>query len=46
MAMQEIPYNLKLEGTPESKMLAVEENMVRALTLNWREYDLATEVNY
>ena len=46
MAMQEIPYNLKLEGTPESKMLAVEENMARALTLNWREYDLATEVNY
>ena len=46
MAMQEIPYNLKLEGTPESKMLAVEENMARALTLNWRDYDLATEVNY
>ena len=46
MAMQEIPYNLKLEDTPESKMLAVEENMARALTLNWREYDLATEVNY
>ena len=46
MAMQEIPNNLKREGTPESKMLAVEENMARALTLNWREYDLATEVNY
>lgn len=46
MAMQEIPYNLKLQNTPESKMIAVEENMARALTLNWSEYDLATEVNY
>lgn len=46
MAMQEIPYNLKLQSTPESKMIAVEENMARALTLNWKEFDLATEVNY
>ena len=46
MAMQEIPYNLKIQNTPESKMLSVEENMARALTLNWKEYDLATEVVY
>ena len=46
MAMQEIPYNLKIQNTPESKMLSVEENMARALTLNWKEYDLAIEVVY
>ena len=46
MAMQEIPYNLKIQNTPESKMFSVEENMARALTLNWKEYDLATEVVY
>lgn len=46
MAMQEIPYNLKLQNTPESKMLSVEENMARALTLNWKDFDLATEVVY
>ena len=46
MAMQEIPYNLKIQKTPESKMLAVEENMARMLTLDWKEFDLATEVAY
>lgn len=46
MAMQEIPYNLKIQNTPESKLLSVEENMARALTLNWKEFDLATEVAY
>ena len=46
MAMQEIPYNLKIQNTPESKMLSIEENMARALTLNWKEYDLATGVDY
>ncbi|MBQ8299851.1 MAG: hypothetical protein IJX99_08405 [Clostridia bacterium] len=46
MAMQEIPYNLKIDNTPESKMLTIEENMARALTLNWKEFDLATEVSY
>ena len=46
MAMQEIPYILKSEHTPESKMLTVEENMARALTLRWSDYDLAKAVNY
>lgn len=46
MAMQEIMFTLKTENTPPSKMLLVEENMARALTLNWEEYDLARAVDY
>ena len=46
MAMQEIPYILKSEHTPESKMLVIEENMARALTLRWNDYDLAKAVSY
>lgn len=46
MAMQEIPYILKSEHTPESKMLVIEENMARALTLRWSDYDLAKAVSY
>ena len=46
MAMQEIPFILKTENTPQSKMLTIEENMARALTLRWSEYDLAKAVSY
>ena len=46
MAMQEILFLLKCENTPQSKMLAVEENMARALTLDWPSYDLAKAVDY
>lgn len=46
MAMQEILFLLKCENTPQSKMLAVEENMARALTLDWSAYDLAKAVDY
>ena len=46
MALQEILFTLKTENTPQSKMLAVEENMARALTLNWEDYDLAKAVDY
>ncbi len=46
MAMQEIPFILKTQGTPQGKMLAVEENMARALTLKWADYDLAKGVNW
>ncbi len=45
-AMQEIPFILKTQGTPESKILSVEENMARALTLRWSDYDLAKGVDY
>lgn len=46
MAMQEIPYILKTQNTPQSKMLSVEENMARALSLRWSEHDLAKGVDY
>ena len=46
MAMQEIPYILKTQNTPQAKMLTVEENMARALSLRWSEYDLAKGVDY
>ena len=31
---------------PESKMLSVEENMARVLSLKWSDYDLPKAVNY
>lgn len=46
VAMQEIPFILKTQGTPESKLLALQENMARALTLKWRDYDDAREVKW
>lgn len=46
MALQEIPFTLKSENTPEGKMLVVEENMARVLSLRWSDYDLAKAVNY
>lgn len=46
LAMQEIPFILKAENTPESKLLVVEENMARALTFKWSDYDLAKAVSY
>lgn len=46
LAMQEIPFILKSEKAPESKLLALEENMARALCLKWSDYDLAKAVSY
>lgn len=46
MAMQEIPFNLKINGAPESKLLVLQETMARALTLRWSDYDLARKVDY
>ena len=45
-ALQEIPYQLKCDKAPESKLIALEESMARALKLNWRDYDLAKPVDY
>lgn len=42
-ALQEIPYQMRCDRVPESRLIAFEENMARALKLNWREYDLATK---
>lgn len=46
VAMQEIPFMLKSKGTPEKKLLELQENMARALTLNWRNFDFAREVKW
>lgn len=46
MAMQEIPFILKTGGAPESKLLSLQENMARALTLRWPDYDLARQVSW
>lgn len=46
LAMQEIPFILKTQDTPQSKMLTVEENMARALSMRWSDFDLAKGVNY
>ena len=46
MAMQEIPFNLKISGTAESKLLTLQETMARALTLRWSDYDLAKKVSW
>lgn len=46
LAMQEIPFIMKSEGMPESKLLTLEENMARALSIKWSDYDLAKAVAY
>ena len=46
MAMQEIPYNLRLAGAAESKILTVQENIAKLLSLNWNSYDLARRIDY
>ena len=46
IAMQEILFICKTANTPESKMLLLEENMSRALTLNWVSFDTAKAVTW
>ena len=46
MAMQEIIFILRTEGTPESKLLIAEENLARTLTFRWQDYDYAKAVSY
>jgi hypothetical protein len=46
MAMQEIIFILRTEGTPEGRLLVIEENLARALTLRWSDYDYAKAVSY
>ena len=46
MAMQEIMFTMRAGKTSESKMISLEENMARALTLRWSDYDLARKVDY
>ena len=46
MALQEIPFILSTEHTPQGKLLIVEENLARALTLRWSDYDMAKAVSW
>ena len=46
MALQEIPWLMKANKYPEAKMLTVEENMARALSIRWSDFDLAKAVSY
>jgi len=46
MELQEIMFNLKCAETPVSKMLFTEENLSRALSLNWSDFDLPGAVDY
>lgn len=46
MAMQEIPFLLKEHHLPEAKRLVVEENMARALSVKWSDYDLTKAVSW
>ena len=46
LAMQEIPYLMKTRHTPEAKLLVVEENMARALSIKWSDFDLAKAVSW
>ena len=46
MAIQEIPFILKTANTPVNKMLVIEENIARVLSLRWSDYDLAKAVSY
>lgn len=46
MAMQEIPFIMKTNGTPEAKLLALQESMARALILRWTDYDYAKKVGW
>lgn len=46
MALQEIPFILKSDGFPESKLLIIEENLARTLSMKWSDFDLAKAVSY
>lgn len=46
MALQEIPFILKADHFPQSKLLAMEELLGRTLSLRWSDYDLARAVTY
>lgn len=45
LAMQEIPYMLKGSKASEAKRLLLEENMARALSIRWKDFDYPKAVN-
>ncbi|HJC23253.1 MAG TPA: transposase [Candidatus Eisenbergiella merdavium] len=45
-AMGEIPFFLSCDGEEGSRLARVEENISRALSLNWNEYDIAGDYKW
>lgn len=45
MALQEIPFLMKGNNVPQAKCLLIEENMARALSIHWSDYDIPGTVN-
>lgn len=41
LAMQEILWNLQCDDASQSTVLKAEENLARALNINWKDHDLA-----
>lgn len=47
MALQEIVFILRTsEGISDGKLLVIEENLARALSLRWQDFDLSRPVSY
>ncbi len=46
MALQEIPFQMKLNKVPQDKCLLAEENMARVLSIRWKDYDIPGTVNF
>lgn len=47
MALQEIIFILRTSGeVSDGKLLVIEENLSRAMTLRWKDFDLARAVSY
>jgi len=44
--LQEILFNMKISGYPQSKIFSVEETLTRALSIRWADYDIAGTVSY
>ena len=45
IGLQEVIFNMKVEGARQSDILTQQENLSRALTFNWSDYDRAKKVS-
>jgi len=45
-ALQEVPYILKTESTPQSKIFVSDEAIAKTVNLRWSDYDLAKAVRW
>jgi hypothetical protein len=46
MALQEVPYILKIEHAPQGKLFEVDEHLARTVTFHWSDYDTAKAVSW